>query len=63
MTKLEELKIENEKLKKVIEILKNETIVIIALKLSKDLNHYSRMTDFDNLTPEEYDLLKEYLDG
>lgn len=57
-----ELLRENAKLKKVIEIVNGKTIVIVALKLSKDLNDYIRMTSFENLTQEEYDLLKEYLD-
>lgn len=52
---------ENTKLKKAIEILKNKTVVIVALKLSKDLNDYNRMTSFENLTQEEYELLKEVL--
>ena len=56
-----ELLRENAKLKKVIEIVNGKTIVIVALKLSKDLNDYIRMTSFENLTQEEYDLLKEYL--
>ena len=60
MTKLEELKIENEKLKKVIEIIKTKIIVLVALKFSKDLDDYNRMTNFDNLTQEEYDLLRGY---
>lgn len=51
-----------EKLKKAIEILKGKTIIIFALKLSKDLSDYNRMTSFKNLTQEEYDFLKEYLD-
>ena len=50
-----------EKLEKVIEILKGKTIIIFALKLSKDLSDYNRMTDFDNLTQEEYEILKEWL--
>ena len=49
-----------EKLEKAIEILKGKTIIIFALKLSKDLNDYNRMTSFENLTQEEYDLLKEF---
>ena len=50
-----------EKLEKAIKILKNKTVVIVALKLSKDLNDYNRMTSFKNLTQEEYELLKEIL--
>ena len=53
---------ENAKLKKVIEILKSKTIIIFALEISKDLNDYNKMTSFEKLTQEEYDLLKEYLD-
>lgn len=51
----------NQKHKKVIEILKDKTIIIFALKLSKDLSDYNRMTSFENLTQEEYDLLKEVI--
>lgn len=47
------------KLKKAIEILKNKTIVILALELSKDLNEYNKMTSFEKLTQEEFELLKE----
>ena len=55
-----QLKTKIEKLEKVIEIVNGKTIIIFALKLSKDLNDYNRMTSFENLTQEEYDLLKEY---
>ena len=57
---IESLHTENAKLKKVIEILKGKTIIIFALKLSNDLNDYNRMTSFENLTQEEFELLKEY---
>lgn len=56
-----ELTTENEKLKKVIEIIKTKIVVLVALKFSKDLSDYNRMTDFDNLTQEEYEILKEWL--
>lgn len=52
-----------EKLEKAINILKNKTVVIVALKLSKNLNDYNRMTTFKNLTQEEYELLKEVLEN
>ena len=51
---------ENTKLKKIIEIIRTKIIVLVALKLSKDLDDYNRMTDFENLTQEEYELLKGY---
>ena len=57
-----ELTTENEKLKKIIEIIKTKIVVLVALKLSKDLNDYNRMTSFENLTQQEYEILKEYLD-
>lgn len=50
-----------EKLEKAIEIMKSKTIIIFALKLSKDLNDYNRMTSFENLTQQEYEILKEVL--
>ena len=58
---IESFHTENYKLKKVIEIIKTKIIVLVALKLSKNLDDYNRMTNFENLTQEEYDLLKDYL--
>ena len=58
---IQKLKEENIKLKKAIEILKNKTVVILALELSKDSDDYNRMTSFENITQEEYELLKEVL--
>ena len=59
-SQIESLQSENTKLKKIIEIIRTKIIVLVALKLSKDLDDYNRMTNFDNLTQEEYELLKEY---
>lgn len=57
---------ENSKLKKVIDILKNKGVQESFLKNTKNVNEYNKaikhLNYFDELTQEEYDLLKEYLD-
>ena len=56
---------ENIKLKKVIEILKNKGVQESFLKNTKNVNEYNKaikhLNYFDELTQEEYELLKEYL--
>lgn len=61
------LKEENDKLKKVIKILKDKNVDIYELLKSKNIVEYNNLTwsryDFggDELTEEEYNLLKEVL--
>ena len=58
-----ELTTENEKLKKVIEILKDKFIYHF-IRYSKSLTEYNKFirdSEYDELTQEEYNLLKEYL--
>ena len=57
------LQIENTKLKKIIKILITKSVNKLILSASKDVNHYNQLINillyFDELTQEEYDLLKE----
>lgn len=53
---------ENEKLKKVIEILKNKVVSIPLLFDTKNVEEFNAIAPPQNqLTQEEYDLLKEFL--
>ena len=59
-----ELREENIKLKKAIEILEDKTIHFMFLKRTLDVETYNKHSDtynYDKLTEEQYNLLKEVL--
>lgn len=58
-----DLEIENEKLKKAIDILKDKKVVVGYLLICSTLENYNRPTLKEyHLTEEEYELLKEVLE-
>ena len=53
---------ENKKLKKVIELLEPKSINTLQLRYSKNVEEYNEWASkYYQLTPEEYKILKEYL--
>ena len=61
-TEIDSLHTENEKLKKVIELLEHKSINTLQLRYSKNVEAYNEWASkYYQLTQEEYELLKEYL--
>lgn len=66
LERLEKLEEENEKLKQALDIIKIKKIDVFELKFSYSVIEYNimaRNSDFDELTQEEYELLKEVLEN